>query len=235
VTVIDALIVGLVATLVVAGLPAVGAVLVTALVVIPPVAARFWTERAGVMLALAGLIGLVSALVGVAVSASRPGLATGPLVVLAAAAWFAGSFLLAPGRGWIARHREAVSAIRSWDKGLALDVCLQLADSRGQAGDAMAPCRQFTASEVLVAVAGDRVTGRRDAARAWASIVHAGLVEPADAGRWRLSVTGEAAARARRKTVGEWLKLFDQDPDAARALATIAPDGIRAESMGSRA
>jgi len=42
---IDYAIVGLVALMVVAGLPAVGAVLVTALVVIPPVAARFWTDR----------------------------------------------------------------------------------------------------------------------------------------------------------------------------------------------
>jgi len=82
---IDGLLVGLTAAMVVVALPAVGAVLVTALVVIPPVAARQWTDRVGVMLAVAGLFGLVSAVAGVAVSGFVPRLATGPTVVLAAA------------------------------------------------------------------------------------------------------------------------------------------------------
>lgn len=116
VTGIDYAIVGLVALMVVAGLPAVGAVLVTALVVIPPVAARFWTDRVGAMVVLSGLIGLAAAVVGVAASATRPGLATGPLVVIAAAAAFAISFLFAPRRGWIARRAEAKRGLAvQWD------------------------------------------------------------------------------------------------------------------------
>jgi manganese/zinc/iron transport system permease protein len=115
---IDYAIVGLVALMVVAGLPAVGAVLVTALVVIPPVAARFWTDRVGTMVVLSGLIGLVAALAGVAVSATRPGLATGPLVVIAAAVVFAISFFCAPHRGWIARRAEASQGMASqWSDG----------------------------------------------------------------------------------------------------------------------
>jgi len=98
VTVIDYALVTLVAVMVVVGLPAAGAVLVTALVVIPPVAARQWTDRAGTMLLLAGLIGLVSAVAGVAASAVVPRLATGPTIVLMAAAIFALSLLFAPGR-----------------------------------------------------------------------------------------------------------------------------------------
>lgn len=85
---IDYLLVVLVAVMVVVGLPAAGAVLVTALVVIPPVAARQWTDRLGTMLAVAGVIGLVSAVVGVAISAVVPRLATGPLIVLVAAMIF---------------------------------------------------------------------------------------------------------------------------------------------------
>lgn len=100
---IDYAIVGLVALMVVAGLPAVGAVLVTALVVIPPVAARLWTDRAAAMVLLSGLIGLTAAVAGVAASAARPGLATGPLVVIAAAAVFAFSLVAAPRRGLAAR------------------------------------------------------------------------------------------------------------------------------------
>ena len=93
---IDVLVVALVAAMVVAGLPAVGAVLVTALVVIPPVTARLWTDRVATLLALAGVLGLVAAVAGTLASAASPGLATGPLVVLVAAAMFAASLVAAP-------------------------------------------------------------------------------------------------------------------------------------------
>lgn len=106
VALIDYAVVALVAVMVVVGLPAAGAVLVTALVVIPPVAARQWTDHVPTLVGLAGGIGLAAALAGVAGSAVVPRLATGPLVVLVAAAIFAVSFLAAPGRGWIARRRE---------------------------------------------------------------------------------------------------------------------------------
>jgi manganese/zinc/iron transport system permease protein len=67
------------------------------------VAARLWTDRVVTMLMLAGLFGLVAAVVGTLASATRPGLATGPLVVLAAATIFAVSLLVAP------RRRKGVS------------------------------------------------------------------------------------------------------------------------------
>lgn len=104
---IDQAVVVLVAVMAVAALPAAGAVLVTALVVIPPVAARQWTDRVGPLVALAGGIGLVAAVAGVAASVAAPaacaalglvsprGLATGPLVVLAATAILAGSVAVA--------------------------------------------------------------------------------------------------------------------------------------------
>ncbi|NBP88991.1 MAG: metal ABC transporter permease [Planctomycetia bacterium] len=105
-TAIDLGLVALVAVMVVVGLPAAGAVLVTALVVIPPVAARQWTERIVPMLVLAGGIGLASGLAGVAISSVAPRLPTGPVVVLVAAGCFAFSLLLAPRRGLLARWRR---------------------------------------------------------------------------------------------------------------------------------
>ena len=107
VTLIDLVLVTLVAVMVVVGLPAAGAVLVTALVVIPPLAARQWTERVTTMLVLAGGFGLTAAVAGVAVTSRVPGLATGPVVVLAAAAIFAVSLVFAPRRGLLARRQEA--------------------------------------------------------------------------------------------------------------------------------
>lgn len=108
VALIDYGLVTLVAVMVVVGLPAAGAVLVTALVVIPPVAARQWTDRVPTMLVLSGVFGVASALFGVAVSAVVPRLATGPLVVLAAAFLFACSFVAVRVLRWWTRMRQGL-------------------------------------------------------------------------------------------------------------------------------
>ncbi len=114
---LDLVLVTLVAVMVVVGLPAAGAVLVTALVVIPPVAARQWTDRAGPLLVTAGVIGLTAAVTGVVVTASRPGLSTGPVIVLAAALICGVSFLVAPRRGVIAQWLARVRRERRWARG----------------------------------------------------------------------------------------------------------------------
>ena len=93
---LDLVLVALVAVMVVAGLPAAGAVLVTALLVIPAAAARQWTDRVATLLLLSGLFGLAAAVAGVAVTARVPGIATGPVVVLAAAGIFVVSLVVAP-------------------------------------------------------------------------------------------------------------------------------------------
>lgn len=103
----------------VVGLPAVGVVLMAALLIIPGAAARFWTNRLGPMLVLAGSIGAVSGACGTIVSAglltdwlgfdpfafgyNTKSLPTGPVVVLAASTLFLASLLLAPERGLVAR------------------------------------------------------------------------------------------------------------------------------------
>ncbi len=91
----------------VVGLPAVGVVLMVSLLVIPPAAARFWTERLGTMVLLAGVFGGLAGLLGTALSATIPapssglsrGWPTGPLITLVAAATFAVSMIAAPRRG----------------------------------------------------------------------------------------------------------------------------------------
>ena len=87
----------------VAGLRIVGLVLIVALLIIPAVAARFWTDRVGVLLLVAAAIGGLSGWIGTALSAAAPGLPAGPLVVLTATAIFVLSLLFAPRRGAIAR------------------------------------------------------------------------------------------------------------------------------------
>jgi manganese/zinc/iron transport system permease protein len=84
------------------GLQVVGLVLVIALAIIPPVAARFWTNRTSRLIWMSGLIGAAAAYIGVAISAAVPNAPTGPVIVLVLAAVFALSFLCSPLRGVVA-------------------------------------------------------------------------------------------------------------------------------------
>ncbi len=106
---IDLAMMGLVLAVTVIGLKIVGLILIVAMLIIPSVTARFWTDRTGRLVAIAGVIGGVSAYVGAALSASAPNLPTGPIIVLVCFALFMTSLLLAPSRGVMAsllRHRR---------------------------------------------------------------------------------------------------------------------------------
>ena len=211
-----------VAVMVVVGLPAAGAVLVTALVVIPPVAARQWTDRAATMVLLAGFMGLVAALVGVAASAALPGLPTGPLVVLAAAALCAASFLVAPRRGWLARRLAERAVRRQWLRGLALEHCLRAVEA-GAGGCSTADIEDRLAGDGV----GDRAAGRA----AWNELVRGEAVVPAaGAGDlWQLSASGRAAALERRRRIGAWRSIIELAPEAARESLSIdlpAPEAV---------
>lgn len=88
-----------------AGLPAVGAVLIVALLIIPPASARLWTDNIRHMTFLSALFGMLSAMIGTVVSALMPssptfsGLPTGPLIVLTAACLFIVSLLFGTAHG----------------------------------------------------------------------------------------------------------------------------------------
>lgn len=100
---------GLAMAITVVGLKIVGLILIVALLIIPAVAARFWTERVGIVVVIAGAFGGASGYLGAALSATAPALPTGPIIVLIAFGLFMLSLLLAPGRGLLAaflRHRR---------------------------------------------------------------------------------------------------------------------------------
>jgi manganese/zinc/iron transport system permease protein len=95
---IEAGLTGLLALAIVIGLQLVGVVLMSAMVVAPAAAARQWSRSLGVMVVIAGAIGVFSAVAGALLSATASGLATGPVVVLVASAVVGVSFVLAPRR-----------------------------------------------------------------------------------------------------------------------------------------
>lgn len=106
---IDLMIMGLVMAVTVVGLKIVGLILIVAMLIIPPVTARFWSDRTDRVVLIAGLMGGAAAYIGAAFSAAAPALPTGPIIVLVSFAFFAVSLMLSPARGVLAavlRHRR---------------------------------------------------------------------------------------------------------------------------------
>ena len=94
---------GLIVLAVVAGIQAVGVILMAAMLITPAAAARFWTNNIRTMIILASVFGAFSGLAGAYISWVAPSMPTGPwiVVVISSLAFF--SFFLAPGKGIIAR------------------------------------------------------------------------------------------------------------------------------------
>jgi manganese/zinc/iron transport system permease protein len=100
----DLAMMGVVLAVTVVGMKILGLILIVALLIIPPVTARFWTERTDRVVLISGLLGGVAAYVGASISAVVPDMPTGPVIVLVSFAIFLTSLLLAPGRGVLAAY-----------------------------------------------------------------------------------------------------------------------------------
>ncbi|WP_417811061.1 metal ABC transporter permease [Thalassospira alkalitolerans] len=105
---VDLAMMGLALIVTVIGLKIVGLILIVALLIIPSVTARFWTNQVGLMIGIAAVIGGLSGYVGAALSAAAASLPTGPIIVLVAFGFFVISALFSPLRGGLA------SAMRHW-------------------------------------------------------------------------------------------------------------------------
>ncbi len=99
---VDIAIMGLVLAVAVTGLKMVGLILIIALLIIPPVTARFWTDRTDNMIWISGATGALAGYCGTAISAALPSIPTGPIVVLVCTMLFVTSLLFAPNRGVLA-------------------------------------------------------------------------------------------------------------------------------------
>ena len=99
---LDAALLGLGVVVTVLGLQSVGLVLVVALLILPAVAARFWSERLAGIFWLSVAFGAGGAFLGAAASSIWPRAPTGASIVLALGLVFAASLLAAPRRGIVA-------------------------------------------------------------------------------------------------------------------------------------
>ena len=107
---LDVLLTSLLVIAIVLGLQAVGAVLMSAMLVAPAVAARQWTNRLSVMMLLAGGFGALAGVSGTIISSSAARIPTGPTIVLCATVVVGFSIVFAANRGllwdWMRQQRN---------------------------------------------------------------------------------------------------------------------------------
>ena len=98
---LDFLMMTLVVVVTVIGLQAVGLILVVALLIIPPAAARFWTYSLKQMLWISCLFGALSGFLGAGISALMANLPAGAVIVLTASTLFGFSLVFGTARGLV--------------------------------------------------------------------------------------------------------------------------------------
>jgi manganese/zinc/iron transport system permease protein len=113
---IDVILLVLLTIVTVAGIQSVGLILVIAYLVIPAAAARFWTDKLGVMLILAALFGALSGWLGASLSALLDGFPAGAIIVLSASACFLLSMFCGSARGMLPRWFAARHLKRRMDR-----------------------------------------------------------------------------------------------------------------------
>lgn len=101
---LDLMITFLIVLAIVLGLQTVGVILMSAMLLAPAAAARQWTNNLSTMLIIASVFGMLSGILGTAISATQSNLSTGPVIVLVATIIVAISFIFSPQRGLLMRQ-----------------------------------------------------------------------------------------------------------------------------------
>ena len=213
---LDLLIMTLTAIAVVIGLPAVGIVMMAALLIMPGAAARFWTDRLGQMLGLAAAIGFATGLVGTAISATNSFLPAGPIIVLTGTGFFTISLLLGVRRGAIARLLIHWSFQRETGLRDLLRAMLEAVEQ------AQFQRRQVARPELLASKSWSPRTVDRLAAAA----VRDGLLRRISDGVWELTTRGldESLQVVRGRRL--WSALLNEYPELATTEASLATSHV---------
>lgn len=186
---LDALLMALVVLVSVIGLQAVGLILMIALLVIPPAAARFWTHHLPTMILAAAAIGAASGYLGAGLSALAPRLPSGAIIVLVAGAAFALSLLFGPARGLLARVVEQARLARRVARQHLLRAIYERLEDDARAAGGLTE-RTFSFHDLLAARSGS-VRALRDELR---RAERAGLLRQEGVHAYRLTAAGEQAA-----------------------------------------
>jgi manganese/zinc/iron transport system permease protein len=112
VTLLDLSMMAMVVAVTVVGLQAVGLILILAMLIIPPAAARFWTDRLSRVLLLSGGFGAAAGWMGASISAVTPNLPAGAIIVLVSSVLFVVSLLAGSSRGLVIRWLQHAALSR---------------------------------------------------------------------------------------------------------------------------
>ena len=215
-TLLDFLVMALVATSVIVGLPAAGVVLTAALLILPAAAARLWTERLGLMLLLAAVFGAAIGASGTAISVGTAGLPTGPLIVLVGAAVFLFSLLFAPRRGVLARRAAERKMRQTVGEQTLLRNLFELCE-------ADLPSRPPVAT---AAIARRSAWSPEQLERQLRRAARVGLVESAAANTWRLTATGLTQAARVARGYRLWRELLIEQPESSSLLSELDMEAV---------
>lgn len=208
---LDTLLLALVVLVTVAGIQAVGIILVVSMFIIPAVSARFWTDRLGRMVALSGAFGAASGYLGAAASALLPRAPAGSVIVLVAGGVFVLSMLASPRRGVAAGvWRRAALRLR-----IATDHLVESmieADGEGTTvtTESLRRARGWGQARVRAALLAALIRG---------------LVEPAAEG-WRLTPRGSAGGARVARNHRLWTRYLTTHADVAPSHVDWSVDQV---------
>ncbi len=219
---LDLILMSLVVIVTVIGLQAVGLILVVALLIIPPSAARFWTRRLSVMLWLSGLIGALSGLIGSAVSALMANLPAGAIIVLVAAGFFLFSLFLGTDRGLVritAERRRLAGRIAREN---LLRTLFEMDEALSTPQAELPQPRDHTYETLLA----ERSWSSKQLRRTLGKLISRGLIEARPEKRYRLTESGSRTAAEVVRKHRLWEAYLIAHADVATAQVDMGADKI---------
>ncbi len=192
---LDVVMMSLVVAVTVIGLQAVGLILIIALLIIPPAAARFWTNHLLSMLVVSAGIGAVSGLAGAGLSALIPHLPAGAIIVVVAGAVFVVSMLFGPARGLLARLIEHRRLTRKVAHQHLLRALYERVEGAAEVFTGTAGAFETRAAVPYASLLAERSWSSRQLSRALRRAAASGLVRHTAGGAYALTPGGLTEAR----------------------------------------
>lgn len=91
---------------IVMGIQSVGVILMSTMLIAPPVSARYWTDKFHVMMILSAIFGMISGVLGVFISVAFKNLSTGPVITIIASLIVFFSILFSPKKGLLFKNKR---------------------------------------------------------------------------------------------------------------------------------
>lgn len=222
---LDVVMMALVVAVTVIGLQAVGLILVIALLVIPPAAARFWTEHLPTMVITSAIFGALSGMFGAGLSALTPKLPAGAVIVIVAGVFFGFSMVFGRARGVLVRSIRLRQLTAKVARQNALRALFELREVTGKAAEA---AQSVDGGSIpFEALLDRRSWSRRQLRSALRSARRRNLVEEAPRrGRFRLTAGGLEAARRLVRNHRLWELFLLTHADTAPSLVDRDADEV---------